>query len=111
MANEMNCKELNEKIEMTESVAPAFDEEYVLTYLSDELYDFVLDVLAGRFEIGIDFPKDKIIDLYRTYCYCKGDGLFDGSFSQYVYALHPQLFLEGFKLAMAKGECTVDDGI
>ena len=102
MANELNYKE---------SVAPAFDEEYVLTYLSDELYDFVLDVLAGRFEIGIDFPKDKIIDLYRTYCYCKGEGSFDGSFSQYVYALHPQSFLEGFKMALVKGECTVDDGI
>lgn len=92
-------------------VAPAFDEEYVLTYLSDELCDFVLDVLAGRFDIGIDFPKEKIIDLYRVYCYAKGDGLFDGSFSQYVYALHRQSFLEGFKLALAKGECTVDDGI
>ena len=92
-------------------VAPAFDEEYVLTYLSDELYDFVLDVLAGRFDIGISFPKEKIIDLYRVYCYAKGEGSFDGSFSQYVYALHRQSFLESFKLALAKGECTVDDGI
>ncbi len=88
-----------------------FDEEYVLTYHSDELYDFVLDVLAGRFEIGIDFPKEKIVDLYRTYSYCKGEGIFEGSFEQYVYSLHPHSFLEGFKLALVRGDCTVEDGI
>ena len=88
-----------------------FDEEYVLTYASDELYDFVLDVLAGRFEIGIDFPKEKIVDLYRTYSYCKGEGSFDGSFEQYVYAMYRSRFLEGFKLALVRGDCTVEDGI
>ena len=88
-----------------------FDEDYVLTYLSDELYDFVLDVLAGRQKADIKFTKSKIIDMYVNYRFCNKTGKFDGSFEQYVYAMYRSRFLESFKLALVRGDCTVEDGI
>lgn len=88
-----------------------FDEEYVLTYLSDELYAFILDVLAGRQKAGIKFTKSKIIDMYVDYRFFNKTGKFDGSFEQYVYSIYGMYFLKPFTDAILRGDYNVDDFI